>query len=179
LRQLFYFVALVSVVLAATVLSQGIAAVAMLLAALVVSAHLFSTALASRLRSRADDEQRIAHIDSPEPAEAAGPVEQANGTEIPRCSRSPWHFRGSTALPWLPRLIVAGVAAGGMIGAAVLATTIGHRSTAAGIIVGGISSAVLGGWFAFLGGSFYGIVRHGLRDAVAEQRNEERLDQRL
>ena len=47
LRQLLYFVAVVSFILAATVLSHGVAALAMLLAALVVAAHLFSTALAT------------------------------------------------------------------------------------------------------------------------------------
>jgi hypothetical protein len=155
------------------VLSQGIAAVAILLAALIVAAHLFSTALASRLRSRADYEQEIARFESPESAEAAESVTHANGTVIPRCSRSPWHLRGSTALPWLRRLIVAGVAVGGLIGTAVLAATIGDRSTAAGIVVGGVSSAVLGGWTAFLGGSFYGILRHGLHDAITEQRKDE------
>jgi hypothetical protein len=77
-------------------------------------------------------------------------------------------------LPWLPRIIVAGVILGGILGASLLGLTIGHRTTLAGVAVGGISSAVLGGWFAFVGGSFYGIFRHGLRDAIAEQRKDER-----
>jgi hypothetical protein len=87
--------------------------------------------------------------------------------------QSPWHRRGSTALPWLPRLIVGGSLLGGVIGAIVLAATIGHRTSAAGIIVGSASLAVVGGWVAFLSGSFYGIFRHGLRDALAEQRKDE------
>ena len=100
--------------------------------------------------------------------------EHANCPVIPQCARSPWHARGGTSLPWLPRLILAGVMVGGILGASVLGLTIGHRTTFAGVVVGGLSSAVLGGWFAFLGGSFYGIFRHGLRDAIAEQRKDER-----
>jgi hypothetical protein len=76
-------------------------------------------------------------------------------------------------LPWLPRIIVAGVIIGGILGACVLGATIGHRSTLAGVAVGSVSSGVVGGWIAFLGGSFYGIFRHGLRDAIAEQKKDE------
>jgi hypothetical protein len=173
LRQLFYFVSAVSFILAATVLSQGVAALAMLLAALVVAAHLFSTALASRLRSRADNAQALARALGTVPPAADQLFEHSNSPAIPRCARSPWHARGSTSLPWLPRLIVAGVIVGGTLGACVLGLTIGHRTTLAGVIVGGLSSAVLGGWFAFLCGSFYGIFRHGLRDAIAEQKKDE------
>jgi hypothetical protein len=174
LRQLFYFVAVVSFILAATVLSQGVAALAMLLAALVVAAHLFSTALASRLRSRADDAQAMSRALGTGPRAAEQFSEHANSPVIPRSARSPWHARGSTSLPWLPRLILAGVMVGGILGASVLGLTIGNRTTFAGVVVGGLSSAVLGGWFAFLGGSFYGIFRHGLRDAIAEQKKDER-----
>jgi hypothetical protein len=39
--------------------------------------------------------------------------------------------------------------------------------------VGSISLAVLGGWFAFLSGSFYGIFRHGLHEALTEQQSDE------
>jgi hypothetical protein len=173
LRQLFYFVALISVVLAAAVLSQGIAAVAMLLAALVVAAHVFSTALASRLRARSELEQAIGRTDGLENTKPMGLLEHAHHATIPCGTRSPWHARGSTALPWLPRLIVSGLAVGGITGASVLAATLGHRITLGGIVVGGLSSAVVGGWFAFLGGSFYGIFRHGLRDAINEQQQDQ------
>ena len=174
LRQLFYFVAIVSFILAATVLSQGVAALAMLLASLVVAAHLFSTALASRLRSRADEERALARVRGTGPQRAEQFSEHANSPAIPRSARSPWHARGTTSLPWLPRLILAGVIVGGILGASILGLTIGNRATFAGVVVGGMSSAVLGGWFAFLGGSFYGIFRHGLRDAIAEQKKDER-----
>ena len=64
---------------------------------------------------------------------------------------------------------MAGIVSGGFVGAMLLAATIGHRTSAAGILVGSASLAVVGGWLAFLCGSFYGIFRHGLRDALAER----------
>jgi hypothetical protein len=173
LRQLFWFVAVVSTLLAALVSTHGIAAIALLLIVLVVSAHVFSTALGTRLRQQTDatcawNDRNCTHgVD-----DGASPGRAASMAAMPLCRRSPWHRRGSTALPWLPRLIVCGVLVGGIAGAAALAATIGHRTSPAGLVVGGVSLAVLGGWFAFLGGSFYGIFRHGLRDALVEQRKD-------
>jgi hypothetical protein len=77
-------------------------------------------------------------------------------------------------LPWLSRLVIGGILVGGSLGTIALVIKTGYRISPAGILVGGISLAVLGGWFAFLAGSFYGIVRHGVRDALAEQYKDER-----
>jgi len=63
--------------------------------------------------------------------------------------------------------------AGAAGGAVVLQLTIGDRTSAAGIVVGAISFAVVGGWFAFLLGSFYGVFRTGLRQAMAEQQKDD------
>ena len=68
----------------------------------------------------------------------------------------------------LPLWVAVGAAVGGVIGAAVLELTIGDHTTAVGIAVGAVSTAILGGWFAFLGGSFWAILRQGWRDAVSE-----------
>jgi hypothetical protein len=77
-------------------------------------------------------------------------------------------------LGWLPTLIFLGVAVGGVGGGTFLAYAIGHRTSVAGLLVGAISLAILGGWIAFLAGSFSAIFRHGLREAVAEQKKDER-----
>jgi hypothetical protein len=61
---------------------------------------------------------------------------------------------------------------GGVVGATYLAITIGYRTSPAGVIVGGISVAVVCGWMAFLAASFYGVFRHGFREALAEQQND-------
>jgi hypothetical protein len=62
---------------------------------------------------------------------------------------------------------------GGVAGAIILIWIIGHRASFSGILLGSVSLAVLGGWFSSLGGSFYGIFRHGLRDALADPRIEQ------
>jgi hypothetical protein len=174
LRQLLWFVAALSGLMAALVSLPGLIAAALLLAVLVVSAHVLSTAIGTRLRAQTDEAQRREDCGNlgEKLAGMRGDFELRAATPQ-NLKRSPWHRRGSTALPWLPRLIIAGGLAGGVAGAFLLAATIGHRTSAAGIVVGSISLAVVGGWFAFLVGSFYGIFRHGLRDALAEQQKDE------
>jgi hypothetical protein len=163
MRQLLWFIAGVSTLLAGIVSANGVTAFALLMAALIVTAHVFSTALGSRLRSDADQSLIWDAERSRNNCDRA----------VAPATRSPWHGRGSTALPWLPGVIVAGAAVGGFAGAILLLLTIGTHTSPAGVAVGSISLAVLGGWVAFLGGSFYGIFRHGLRDALSEQQKDE------
>jgi hypothetical protein len=174
LRQLLWFVAILSGLLAAVVSLPGLIAAALLLAALVVSAHILSTAIGTRLRAQTDKAQRLGECIDESGKVAGAHVDSGRrpAMYLP-LKRSPWHHRGSTALPWLPKLILTGSLAGGVAGAIVLAATIGHRTSAAGIVVGSVSLAIVGGWFAFLCGSFYGIFRHGLHDALVEQRKDE------
>jgi hypothetical protein len=87
--------------------------------------------------------------------------------------RSPWHQRRSTPLPWLPRLIVVASVSGGIVGALLLSGIVGDRSSVAGIVVGSLSLAVVAGWFAFVGYSFVGVFRHGLRDAMTEESRDQ------
>jgi len=170
LRQLLWFIAGVSTLLAGIVSANGVSAIAFLMAALVLMAHLFSTALGSRLRSDAD-KSLVWDIDRSLRDNSSSA--HGRGSADVSTRPSPWHGRGSTALPWLRPLIFGGVLIGGMAGAVFLSLTIGYRSSAAGIIVAAVSAAVLGGWLMFLGGSFYGIFRHGLRDALAETQKDE------
>ncbi|MCI0333241.1 MAG: hypothetical protein L0228_08470 [Planctomycetes bacterium] len=176
MRQLLAFVAFVSLLLAAVVSTQGMTALALLLATLVVVLHVFGTALGTQLRSHADHS-----LENDAPRQSAGgptgpPIPHMRlSHEVPRPQpRSPWHERRSTPLPWLPRLIVAAFVLGGAFGVVVLSVTIGHRTSPAGIVVGAFSLAVLAGWFAFVGYSFYGVFRHGLRDAMADERRDQR-----
>jgi hypothetical protein len=62
---------------------------------------------------------------------------------------------------------------GGLAGGLLLGGTIGHRTSLEGIIVGAASFAVLGGWISFLAGNFYGVFRHGFREALAEQQKDQ------
>ncbi len=170
LRQLFGFVALVSCLLTAFVLFGGITALVLLLGTLIVVAHLSATALGSRLRAHADSARACQAIEQNANESRFAVMERwARLANVQFGRRSPWHGRGGTALPWVPRFVVAAVTLGGAAGALLLTETIGHRTSMTGVVVGAISFAVLSGWFAFLGSSFYGIVRHGLRDAASEQ----------
>jgi hypothetical protein len=162
LKQLFLGVAFLCILLAGMVIAKGIAALAVLMVALVIAAHVLSTALGSRLREAADS-QRSVH-----PHHSSFVVSPS--TVAP--SRSPWHGRKCESLERLPLLIAAGVAIGGVGGGIFLAYAIGNRTSVAGIAIGALSLAVLGGWMAFLGSSFYAIFRDGLCDAISDQKTD-------
>jgi hypothetical protein len=176
LRQLFLFVAAASTLLTALVASHGITALVILLTVAVVGMHVLATALGTSLQSRIEHKRLVQHsaplkID----AESASPSEQsANLQAIRSAPRSPWHGRGGTYLPWLPRLVVGAMLLGGLGGGIFLGGAIGHRTSVEGIIVGAASFAVLGGWISFLGGNFYGVFRHGFREALAEQKKDQK-----
>jgi hypothetical protein len=168
LRQLFVFIGLISLLFGAMAIWRGSAALMMMLATAIVALHVLATAIGSRLRDRAD-------------REALGSTAAATLNErherlatLRAAPRSPWHSRGVTILPWLTQLIIVAVVFGGVVGAAYLAITIGYRTSPAGVIVGGVSVAVVCGWIAFLFGSFYGVFRHGFREALAEQQKDVR-----
>lgn len=175
LRHLLLFVAAVSVLLAGIVSLHGIPALALLLAALVVTFHVLGTALGSELRLRAgrSGTYRIAPI-------VRSSVTTLAADHATRCremtqTQSPWYGRSGASFKWLPRLVAAAVFIGACVGGLFLTAAIGNRTSIAGLVVGTMSLAALSGWLAFLAGSFYGIVRHGLREAVAEdERNQAR-----
>jgi hypothetical protein len=168
LRQLLAFVTLICLLMAAMVTWNGLTALVLLLATLVVSLHLFSTALGTQLRWHAN-RTRSQHSATHACETTADRTPASFG---PR-SRSPWHERRSTPLPWLLRWITGASLIGAILGALLLGGTIGHHSSWAGIAVGSFSLGVVAGWFAFVGYSFYGVFRHGLRDAMAEDRRDQ------
>jgi hypothetical protein len=171
LRQLLVFVAIVCLVLGAIVISGGVAALALLLGAMVILFHLFSTALGSHLRWHAS--QKLAQNGGRSVlSDSDGHAGVSRAPQPRPFSRSPWHGRGSTPLPWLPKFVIAMSLLGGAIGSALLTLVIGDRTTPSGIFVGTISIAVVMAWFAFLAGSFYAILRHGFSDAIAEYKND-------
>ena len=177
LRQLFWTVTGLSVLLAAMATSpQGPSALLILIAVLIIAAHITGTAIATRLRRHAS-EIRQWEADHPtdisSTPEAAEHSSSLDAAALP--PTSPWYQRGGTALAWLPKVVIAGAMIGGMGGIALFVTDslIGVRASVAGILVGAFSFAVLGAWLAFIGGSFYAIFRHGLREAMAHQHRDE------
>jgi hypothetical protein len=175
LRQLFLFVAAVSTLLTALATSGGVTGLIVLMAVAIVVMHVFATALGTRLQTRTEQEQlrlQSAHPENNDSNQSA--FEQSAKLQAIRSApRSPWHGRGCTYLPWLPRLVVGTMVVGGLAGGLLLGGTIGHRTSLEGIIVGAASFAVLGGWISFLAGNFYGVFRHGFREALAEQQKDQ------
>jgi hypothetical protein len=173
LRQLFVFVAAISALFTVLAAIQGLPSLVILLGVAIIAAHVFATALGSRLRARADQEQVFESLERLAGESIASTSERLARVALVRSQpRSPWHARGATVLPWLRRLVIAAIALGGIAGATYLAVTIGYRTSPAGVIVGSLSAAVLCGWFAFLCGSFYGVFRHGFREASAEYQKD-------
>jgi multisubunit Na+/H+ antiporter MnhC subunit len=155
-------VAALSSLFALLSLTHGLAAPALLVATIVVAMHVFATALGTRLRDQSDENHAFPAFNSL--AEASDRV-----ASVRQQARSPWHARGTTALPWLRALVLTAIGIGAIVGSAYLAATVGYRTSPAGVVVGGFSVAVLCGWTAFLFGSFYGVFRHGFREAAADE----------
>ena len=152
LRQLFLFVAATSAVFAALASSHGLAALVVLLAVIVVIMHVFATALGSRLRARADREQVFESSERLPIESIASAAERSRRVAAVR-SRAralPGTPAARQFCPGFARLVIVAIACGGIAGAGYLAVTIGYRTSPAGVMVGGLSVAVLFGWFAFL-----------------------------
>jgi hypothetical protein len=164
LRQLLAVVTFLSLLMAALVLLGGPLAMALVMVTLVVALHVLGTALGTQLRSRAKTRQSLEPSVSGAIHCAGSPT--TRGHEEHR-RRSPWHQRRSTPLPWLARLIAVAFVIGGVLGAVFLSVTVGRRTSPAGVAVGAFSIAVVAGWFTFVGYSFYGVFRHGVQDAMA------------
>src|SRR3954464_8195852 len=159
LRQLFIFVAAVSTLLAALASSAGVTGVIILLAVAIVAMHVFATALGTRLQTRTERERlrhQTALLQLNESSQRAS-EQSAKLQAIRSAPRSPWHGRGGTYLPWLPRLVIGAMVVGGFAGGLLLGDTISHHTSFGGIIVGAASFAILGGWISFLVGNFYGV----------------------
>lgn len=167
-RQLLWFFAVTSVFFAALASADGATALVLTFMTAIVVAHVSATAIGTRLKSRSNAQNRFEAASSlPSAAIATAAERHEHVSAIRAQPRSPWHSRGATSLPWLRQFVLTAIVLGGLAGAAALALAIGYRTSLAGIVVGGLSAAVLCGWFAFLCGSFYGVFRHGFRDATA------------
>jgi hypothetical protein len=153
--------------------APGGAAFLLLLMSAILALHVLATAIGHRLRQRSD-QQHVFESSERLPVDAIASIsERSIGLAAVRTApRSPWHRRGATTLPWLTQIVMIASISGGIVGASYLAITIGYRTSPAGVIVGGISVAVVCGWIAFLAASFYGVFRHGFREALAEQQKD-------
>jgi hypothetical protein len=176
LRHLFWAVTALSLLLAGlAATAPGPMPLLLLIAVLIITAHVSATAIGNRLRRHAnetrawDTQHSLTARVAADGAEHRCDLRTANLPPV-----SPWHERGGTSLGWLPKLVMMGAIVAGFGGAALfLSGSIGRNASPAGIAVGAISLAVLGAWLTFLAGSFYAIFRHGLREAMAQQCRDE------
>jgi len=118
-----------------------------------VGMHMAGNAIGTRLCESADCDVHRRQLPQQQPLPAARPTHLERRSSLGRL---------------VPVSAGIGAACGGTVGtASLLAFT---ASSPAGAVLGGVSSAVMGGLFGFLGASFVEVVRTSLREAVAAER---------
>jgi hypothetical protein len=164
LRQFFWWITAACVLLGVLVaIPWGMSLISLLLAICVVTLHVLSTAIGTRLRDHAD-ERRAWESGQIQPA-----ATQASPRVVAPSRRSPLHGR-EQPLRRMRICLTTGAITGGTLGMVALSILLGERTTVAGILVGAASTAVLGAWIAFLAASAWTIFRQGWRDAVNHDR---------
>lgn len=144
LRSLFLAIALLGVLFALMTAIGATASAALLLILAMVGLHVAGNRLGTLLRDGADD--RCSENSCAESLVDAPPIPVPQNQPLPRLCQH-------TRLSWLNRILIAlGIVAGATCGYEVLL----NWTTAAlpGLVVGSVSSGVLGGSFGFLLASF-------------------------
>jgi len=130
----------------------GWLAVAVLVAS--VAMHVAGNAIGTRLRDAADRRLERAVPAAPQP--------------LPR--HAPTHLERRSSLGRLvPVSAGIGAVCGGLAGTSALLCLV--SASIPGAVLGGVSSAIIGGLFGFLAASFVEIVRTSLREALAAERD--------
>ncbi len=156
----YTWMAVVAALVCAAIGWLGIAGwLAAVVVAASVAAHVAGNALGTRLRDATDRHLRARRRrgDAPPPLPAAAPAFLETRTSLGRL---------------VPVSVAIGAVCGGTAGALALGWM--TRATAAGAVLGGVSSAVVGGLFGFLLASFIEIVRTSLREAIAAEEGPRR-----
>ena len=141
---------------------------ALLLAALAVlaGAHVLGAVLGTRLRdsSRQVQQWRASRCgEGDAPAIGEQPLADVRHLLPPPTSLA----SQAAPLPRLPWVLGGGGAAGGAVGAGLLALILGSEVSWAGLGMGAISCGVLGAWLAFLAVNFAAIARQAWKHAHA------------
>ncbi len=152
LRTLLFAVALVSIVLAVLTRLTAAWGWGLLLGASLVAAHVFANAWGTRQRQAPS---------------ASDPERPASLADRPLAFAPNSHLIDSTRVGWLSIVVtVAGAIICGSLGSWALARAYAATDGYAGVVVGGISAGVLGGFVGFLCSTFYDHSRRALRDAT-------------
>jgi hypothetical protein len=168
MRQLLWFVAGSAVLCGAFSASSGGWRIVIGTLAALVAAHVFGTAVGTRLRDTSADVRRWRAAgpasDRDEPVATPEPLQWAElalpaGTPLARCDAAP--ARSYLAL-------AAGTLVGAAAGAAAVFGLVGPRITWPGAAVGVASCAIIGAWAALLAANFVTIARRTWRQAASD-----------
>ncbi len=150
---LYFTVALVIGIACTAIGWLGLAGwLAAMVAAGSLAAHVAGNALGTRLRDTTDE-----RLEKPVP----------RATPLPPHEPSLLHERTSLGR-LVPVSVGIGAVCGGFAGSYALVLATG--ASFAGAVLGGISSAVIGGLLGFLAASFVEVIRTSLREAIAAER---------
>lgn len=165
LRQFFWWITAACVLLAVlAAIPRGMSLLALVLAVSVVSLHVLSTAIGTRLREHANQRREWESGQNP----GLPSVDTSHSTAmVEPARRSPLHGHDQP-LRRMRICLTVGAVVGGLVGIAALSLLLGNRTTIAGIVVGAASTAVVGAWIAFVAASAWSIFRQGWRDAVRD-----------
>jgi hypothetical protein len=158
LRTLFIVVTLLGVLFAAVALIGALWSLAIGFSLLLVVGHVAGNAIGTRLRQQADGDHGFRMPDS---APNDLPAEVVSGKRLTENSR-------------LNRSVTALAILGAAIGAGVGSAALEHFSpplSPSGLVLGTCSSAVLGGFIAFLLGSFWSITRSAWAEAIENEKS--------
>jgi hypothetical protein len=169
LRQLFVFVSLATLLIAAMATLGGVWPWVIGSLAALVAAHVFGTFLGTRLRDTSAEvrhwKARPGSPDRDEPVALPQPV-----------SVAALHLPATTSLAsyekigrWRNWLVAAGTVIGFAVGGAGIHRAVGDDATWPGLALGAVSCGVIGAWAALLSVNFYTIARHVIREATRDR----------
>jgi hypothetical protein len=164
LRQFFGFVSGVAGLLGAMVFIRSGWSVALGFLAALVAAHVLATFVGTRLRDSSVDMQRWARGRLGGEGETPKQVARLTDAELAAFAAPPLADHERAPLRTLLALI-AGVTAGGFLGAAGVPLIAGPEATGAGIALGAGSCAIMGAWLSLLAAHFWSVARRAWRDA--------------
>jgi len=170
LRQMFFYVTLLGVLCASLVATSGPWPLVICCSTLIIAAHVFGTLIGTRLCDTSHEVHRWRaadpYVESDDPVTLGQPVCLA---EIDLPPTTPLAFHSPLGR-WRLAIVLGGILAGATVGLGGIVAVLGADVKWPGLIVGGVSSAVLGGWTAFLASNFGRVSHHAWRHANEEER---------
>jgi hypothetical protein len=170
LRQMFLMVTLASVICATLVLTNGPWPFVIVVAVLLVAAHVMGNVVGTRLRDTSHEvvAWRAQHPDfDPDRPVATRQSMELEKLKLPPSTPLASHERIARWTIWF---VAAGIAIGLIAGMVAISLIFGRQIEWAAWLVGMISCGVLGAWVAFLASTFSSIARHAWRHAQEQSK---------